>query len=946
MRFRNTIRGGFVGLAALGCSAVAAGAQDCFYYEDYTHWLGALEVTSTTFSTLRDVAVSGEYAFVSHIADGIRVVDISNPAAPESVTTLDTPGNAYGVAVSGDYLYVADGTTGLQVVDISPATVPIITGAADTPGDARDLVVVGTLAYVAESTGGLVIIDISDPYSPVVVGSLPILADGGGANASVVVSGSYAFLTAGGMGLLVVDISNPATPEVAGSLPASTNAIAVDLYGANVILLDGSSGLLVLDVSTPTSPSILGSVDPFYGPQDIAMVGPYAFVADNFGDFKILDLTDPSNPFLVTTLAMPSRPLRVSAAGTQLFVTGIGRPAAGPDGYPSSVMSVVGASEAVAPAVLGTAEAADEFDDLAILGNLLYAPDYNEGIQIFDLSLPSTPASVGLIPLYWCQNNGVAIDGGRLYVTDRCRLHIYDLSSPLSPDSLGSVDMPYYAFGVAASGDYAYVNCQGSGIQVVDVSPPTAPVLVDSIAGTGGATSVVVVGTELFVVGEFESGTGLLIFDLTDPRTPVLAGSLDRPNGFRGIAVSGGHAFVGVPDRGTYVVDVSNPGALTVVAQIPMPPDPIAIALLGGIAYVLDQANGLHVINVVNPLAPVYLGSAPLTGYSAALATSGGRIYVARYGDGLAVLPAECADVVPPGLDIGVLQNPVLTSFIDVYVGANEPLAAVPVVSAGATELTPETVVGGGAPLYRAQHTLTGSGNVTIRAEAMDLVGNAGADSLAFVSFLVGAPGAAIASLDGALTVTVPAGALASETFLTFFGMSGGYDLQPRGVVVPGLEVRLDYGEMGFPGADPSRLALELHRGDSWDRIASFYDAEGGTILAALPALGPIRLREVEAGGSQTLPRAFTLHPSRPNPFGGATTITFDVPTRTAVSLRIFDAGGRLVRTLVEGTVGAGDHRSLWDGTDYAGRPVAPGIYFSALAHPHGIETRKVALIR
>ena len=64
------------------------------------------------------------------------------------------------------------------------------------------------------------------------------------------------------------------------------------------------------------------------------------------------------------------------------------------------------------------------------------------------------------------------------------------------------------------------------------------------------------------------------------------------------------------------------------------------------------------------------------------------------------------------------------------------------------------------------------------------------------------------------------------------------------------------------------------------------------------------------------------------------------------MSLRIYDAAGRLVRVLVEGARPAGNYAELWDGRDSRGRAVASGIYFYRLSAGSFSETRKMALLR
>jgi hypothetical protein len=76
------------------------------------------------------------------------------------------------------------------------------------------------------------------------------------------------------------------------------------------------------------------------------------------------------------------------------------------------------------------------------------------------------------------------------------------------------------------------------------------------------------------------------------------------------------------------------------------------------------------------------------------------------------------------------------------------------------------------------------------------------------------------------------------------------------------------------------------------------------------------------------LPLAFRLHPMSPNPVVHHATVRFDLPQARVVRLGIYDAAGRVVKTLAEGPLPAGRFRRAWDGTDQGGRRVAAGIYF------------------
>jgi hypothetical protein len=89
------------------------------------------------------------------------------------------------------------------------------------------------------------------------------------------------------------------------------------------------------------------------------------------------------------------------------------------------------------------------------------------------------------------------------------------------------------------------------------------------------------------------------------------------------------------------------------------------------------------------------------------------------------------------------------------------------------------------------------------------------------------------------------------------------------------------------------------------------------------------------------------LFPAAPNPFNPRTRISFSVPERGAVELRIHDVGGRLVRILLEGRVmEAGRHRVVWDGRDGKGLAVAAGVYFASLKAGGETRTGRLTLVK
>ncbi len=119
----------------------------------------------------------------------------------------------------------------------------------------------------------------------------------------------------------------------------------------------------------------------------------------------------------------------------------------------------------------------------------------------------------------------------------------------------------------------------------------------------------------------------------------------------------------------------------------------------------------------------------------------------------------------------------------------------------------------------------------------------------------------------------------------------------------------------------------------------------GDGIIELSGETGEIILEKVS-----NLPTEFVLHQNYPNPFNPTTTISFSIPNvGTAfadVSLQIYDISGRLVQTLINGSIKTGTHQVEWNGTDINGHPLASGMYFYQLNAEHYTATKKLLLIK
>lgn len=122
---------------------------------------------------------------------------------------------------------------------------------------------------------------------------------------------------------------------------------------------------------------------------------------------------------------------------------------------------------------------------------------------------------------------------------------------------------------------------------------------------------------------------------------------------------------------------------------------------------------------------------------------------------------------------------------------------------------------------------------------------------------------------------------------------------------------------------------------------ADMLATEGRFLVSVLrvPAVGTVAVENSDAETRLSLT-------SSPNPTPSGTTIRFALEESSPVRLRVADANGRWVRTVVNGELAAGQHAIDWDGRDDDGRGLPAGAYFYQMSTASGSRTGRVVIAR
>ena len=245
--------------------------------------------------------VQGNYAYLStsHNSRELRIFNITNKSSPAAVGNYNAPGTADGLGIfavgNTAYLSRSSGSgDDFFTLDVTNPASPVLLDSIDLASNGNSVYVSGNYAYVSTSHDSreLTVINISNPTNISLAGfyNTPGTADG----LSMFIVGSTAYLTTGNGGdeLYLLDVSNLSSISLISSLDLGGDAYDVFVSGslAFVGTSNSSREFQVIDISTTGNPTLYGFTN-LNGPVvGIYIVEPYAYLAtqDNLAEFQTI----------------------------------------------------------------------------------------------------------------------------------------------------------------------------------------------------------------------------------------------------------------------------------------------------------------------------------------------------------------------------------------------------------------------------------------------------------------------------------------------------------------------------------------------------------------------------------------------------------------------------------------------------------------------------------
>ena len=142
---------------------------------------------------------------------------------------------------------------------------------------------------------------------------------------------------------------------------------------------------------------------------------------------------------------------------------------------------------------------------------------------------------------------------------------------------------------------------------------------------------------------------------------------------------------------------------------------------------------------------------------------------------------------------------------------------------------------------------------------------------------------------------------------------------------------------------------MDISEGLSIDRSAEAtvswrvwaVDSEFSMVSGNAPFTIILHALDVPNGQESSIPSVFYMNPSYPNPFNPETTINFGVPSKSNVSVTVWNMSGQKVTELIQGDKTAGHYSTVWNANG-----ISSGIYIIKMQSGNFVAMQKAVLVR
>jgi len=420
----------------------------------------------------KDIVIDEDILYAIAVGK-FEIYEIYNDTTLEFISSVICSGNK--MHILGDLAYVVKNS--LKIVNISDPNNPeVMSETTFVNNVALDIKVIQTKAHIIgynNNDGIFAIVDIINPSEPFILcESTDYLGN------NIFVNNNNAFIsgsTNNEYGIITLDIQVPSNVNLI-NITISSIAQKSKVYNSTAYVANGYCGVTFFDISDVTNPDEISSTRTKGIAVDVLKDSNILYVAEADSGIQIFNITDPTQPILLSDFYVYSDWdgfLKLDKFETYLYAGGA-----------CWINEIIDVSDPENPILVGQIPVNDWCYDLQIMEDHLFVAGYWGGFQIFSLEDPVNPFEVGYYPLGLAVK--ITVSKELAYIYDGNEIIIFDITDFTSPALVATYNPGQYVsvYHMYAQGDTLYYSDGLSRINVLDVSNPNNPVVVDSITDT------------------------------------------------------------------------------------------------------------------------------------------------------------------------------------------------------------------------------------------------------------------------------------------------------------------------------------------------------------------------------------------------------------------------------------------------------------------------------
>jgi hypothetical protein len=405
-------------------------------------------------------------------------------------------------------------------------------------------------------------------------------------------------------GLLILDKSKPDMGNPIGRCYVKGWCNRVSVSGNYAYLAGSYDGFPIIDVSDKRYPRIVAIFDSTAFVEAINVSENYAFVGDSARVLRILDINDPSNPILLANYQTGGdiRDIQISEGYAYLAISIKGRSSFYNGGY----LEVLDISDYSHPKSIGSYYTKGDARSVLINGTYVYLLDGGYGLQVLDASDHQNLEMIGQCRFPRDPYGGdLAINDSLIFAAaGNSSIQVINISRPSNPVLLDLIDPELRADRISIDGNMAYLAGQDTQLRILDINNLKDSKQIDIMMGLSSIKDVCISGEYAYAIND---EYGMMVINKSNPAKLFFVGAYFIGNNCNSITIKGNYAYIPREDIGLQIVDISDPTDPKLAGSYESKGHLEKCIIYGNYAYLIGRYSGIVILDISDSFRPIHL---------------------------------------------------------------------------------------------------------------------------------------------------------------------------------------------------------------------------------------------------------------------------------------------------------------------------------------------------